>query len=155
MFKTGKVEVRQTERGRSIFATEEIKKNELIFIYGGKTITEPNKFTVQIGDNAHIQGSGDINDYINHSCEPNTSFASESLHLKSLRDIKKDEELFFNYNTSEWDGADPFECSCGSKNCVKIIKGFKHLSAENKNNIEPMLLPYLKNKMIDEIKKVG
>lgn len=60
--------------------------------------------------------------YINHSCDPNTEFASmligrkQRALIKTLRDVAMFEELTVNYGDDYWVHRD-FLCRCGSPNC--------------------------------------
>lgn len=67
--------------------------------------------------------------WINHSCEPNceaVDWPSNSgeykvgTWIKSLRDIKKGEELFYNYGY-DMEDYEEHPCNCGSKKCVGYI----------------------------------
>jgi len=62
-------------------------------------------------------------DYMNHSCDPNTWFVDDST-MVARRDIKKGEEITYDYATSETaeDVVVP-SCNCGSAICRKIVKG--------------------------------
>jgi SET domain-containing protein len=61
---------------------------------------------------------------INHSCEPNCEawIEGESIWIGSLRDIEKDEELFYNYgfDLESWED---HPCHCGARRCVGHIAG--------------------------------
>ena len=45
----------------------------------------------------------------------------------ALRDIEAGEAITFFYPSTEWDMAQPFECGCGSTQCIKVVKGAKYL----------------------------
>ncbi len=95
-----------------------------------------------------------FDDNLNHSCNPNCYIDFENLNLIALKDIKKGDELSFNYNTSEYDLIDQgcsFECRCGSENCIKEIKGFKFLSEGEKKEIIEFASPYIKRKYKKEL----
>jgi SET domain-containing protein len=59
----------------------------------------------------------------------------DDLKIVTIKEVKKGEELTYSYNTyieeNEdiedflWDPRWNFECKCGSKNCQKIIQGYK------------------------------
>jgi len=68
------------------------------------------------------------------------------LTLRTLRNIKKVEELTYNYNTTEFDIIKKFKCECNSKNCFHKIEGFKYLTLEQKKKLKPFLSPFLKKK---------
>ena len=60
---------------------------------------------------------------INHSCNPNCEVDGKGLKLWifSLRDIKKGEELSYDYGFSFDEDYKQFPCKCGSKNCCGYI----------------------------------
>lgn len=57
----------------------------------------------------------------NHSCEPNTGY--DGLDVKALRTIRAGEELTLDYSSFLDEHMEPFQCSCGSANCRKLIIG--------------------------------
>ncbi len=151
MFVSDKVEMRMTEKGRSIFAKENVKKGEMLMEIEKNFIDHPTKFTVQISKNIHQQSISPeaTENFLNHSCEPNVYVDFKELVFRALRTIKKGEELAYNYLTTEWDMAEKFSCSCGSTKCFGRIKGFRYLSSDQKNEMEPLLSPFLKSKLKD------
>ncbi|GAA5930868.1 uncharacterized protein JCM15063_002482 [Sporobolomyces koalae] len=66
--------------------------------------------------------------FLNHSCNPNCQVAKWTVGKKmrmgifTKRDIKKNEELTFNYNVDRY-GHLAQECFCGEPNCVGFIGG--------------------------------
>lgn len=153
MYISGKVEVRENKKGKAIFAKENIFKEELVFAFQGKILGRPDKYSIQIDEHKHLSSLGNINDNLNHSCEPNGYIDFENLNFKALKNINKNEEITFNYLTTEWDISNKFECKCGSENCIHEIKGFKYLNLEQKKKLEPLLSPYLKKKLYNEMSK--
>ena len=89
-------------------------------------------------------------DFINHSCSPNTKLDVVKRWFVAIKDISKNEEITFNYLTTEWDmkrwGTD-FKCICGSRNCFGHIKGFKYLTRLEKLKLKPFLSPLLLKKI--------
>jgi len=142
-----KLEVRKTEKGKSLFAKENIRKNEILIKFKGKVLYKPTKTSLQIDENKHLEGPGEIDDFINHSCNPNGYINFKDISFRALRDIKKGEEVTFNYNTTEWDMKVPFKCKCGSKDCLHKIRGFKYLTLEQKKKLRHLLSPFLKRKL--------
>ena len=57
----------------------------------------------------------------NHSCDPNTAFSG--LNTIATKDIRTGDELTLDYATFLDHTMEPFECSCGSSACRKIIRG--------------------------------
>ncbi len=60
---------------------------------------------------------------INHSCNPNCEVTGKGLKLwiYSIRDIKKGEELTYDYGFSYDKDYKQFPCKCGEKYCVGYI----------------------------------
>jgi len=97
---------------------------------GAAILKKPTYLTVQIGEDEHIHLKPEFLQYINHSCEPNVLFNTTTMQLECLQPINIGDELCFFYPATEWDMAQPFECLCGTKGCVKQIQGASHLSKE-------------------------
>ena len=90
---------------------------------------------LQVGENYYMGPSGDLDDYIAHSCNPNCyiKVLGNRAILYSLYVIKAGSEITFDYSTSSTD--DPktgwsMKCNCGDPNCRKIISGFSSLTPE-------------------------
>nr|XP_043638915.1 histone-lysine N-methyltransferase ASHH2 [Erigeron canadensis] len=72
---------------------------------------------------------GNLSRFINHSCEPNCRTEKWMVNgevcvgLFALRDIKKGEELTFDYNYVRVFGAAAKKCVCGSARCRGVIGG--------------------------------
>jgi hypothetical protein len=64
-----------------------------------------------------------IEDYVNHSCDGNAWYEGDDL-LVAMRDIKKGEEIYYDYALTENhpDFAFP-KCLCGKANCRGRITG--------------------------------
>ena len=90
----------------------------------GKEITQPNRFSVQVGQNLHINVKAPVK-YINHDCTGNIELQGRK--FVAIKPIFKGDEIAFNYNSSEDELAEPFTCN----KCGKLIKGRK-FSEESK-----------------------
>lgn len=132
-----KIEPRKSEKeGNGEFAIEDIKKGEILAIFGGHIITSDERNNLpenvrylSVGiDNEMFIGPKNIDelddaDWFNHSCEPNAGLKGQ-IFLVAMRDIKKGEEITFDYVMSCSQNGEKrilFECNCGSKNCRKEI----------------------------------
>ena len=143
--------VARLEGQYGIVAVEALQEGEVLIRIEGKRTNRPSRFSVQIEDGVHIdleEGHNleEIIDhfcwrFMNHSCSPNTIIRCQD--VVAIRLILPGEELTFNYNTTELDMAEPFTCQCGSPICVGQVRGFKHLSAIEKERLRPFLAPHL------------
>ncbi len=79
--------------------------------------------------------------FTNHSCEPNSLLRGGEFF--ALRPIKPWQEITFNYNTTEYELAEPFDCRCGSDRCAGRIRGFRFLSRLEQDRLRPWLADHL------------
>lgn len=129
-----KVKVRRVNGAYALITNRRILKNEVVFVLQGEFTDHPSKYSIQIGEGRHLEPlPDDLSDvsslirFFNHSCDPSTFLNLEDLTVRALRDLEPGEEVTFNYNTTEYDMADPFKCHCNAGNCVGYIRGFKYL----------------------------
>ncbi len=120
-----------------LYALTNIKKNTRILQYKGKIITvresetnpkfDNNKaiYLFNINKNYDLDGDFKFNvaRLINHSCDPNCEVdgTGYKLWIYSIKDIKKGEELTYDYGFSFDKDFKNYKCNCGSKNCCGYI----------------------------------
>ena len=145
--------VKLKNKGRALLANRNIAEGKTILkIKGFMNSSKDSSYeSVQIDENKFIDSENYyVDDFVNHSCNPNTRLDLTNRSYIALRNIKKGEEITRNYLTTEYDlveeGCD-FECKCGSNNCLHHIKGFKYLTKERKLKLKPLLSPFLKEKI--------
>lgn len=128
------------KKGKGLFATKNIKKKELILkvdlskqkTYSRKEIDENPKLQSNhcdyIGRGKYVISFHPYS-YMNHSCNPNVIVKHKSMaksEFYAMRDIKKGEELTYDYGANALDAFDNpawkrFKCNCKSKKCRKWI----------------------------------
>ena len=122
---------------RGLYAATNIKKNTKIIEYKGKIITVKETETNPKFDNDKaiylfnlnkkydLDGDFKYNTarLINHSCDPNCEADGVGLKLwiYAVKDIKKNEELTYDYGFSFDKDYKDFPCRCGAKKCVGFI----------------------------------
>ena len=122
---------------RGLYAATNIKKDSKIIEYKGRIITvketetnpkfDNNKAIYLFNLNKKYDLDGDFKyntaRLINHSCDPNCEVDGVGLKLwiYSIRDIKKNEELTYDYGFSFDKDYKDFPCRCGAKKCVGFI----------------------------------
>ena len=120
-----------------LYASCNIKKGTRIIEYKGKVITrkqseESSKFDnsraiylFNLNKRFDLDGDFKFNTarLINHSCEPNCEVTGSGLKVwvYAIKDIKKNEELSYDYGFSFDKDYKQFPCKCGAKNCVGYI----------------------------------
>ena len=122
---------------RGLYANRDIKDGTKIIEYKGKIVTkkkveEDTKFDndkaiylFNLNKKYDLDGDFKFNiaRLINHSCNPNCEVAGTGLKVwvYAIRDIKKGEELSYDYGFGYDEYYKDFPCRCGSKNCVGYI----------------------------------
>jgi SET domain-containing protein len=126
--------------GKGAFALRAIKKGERLIEYTGERIPHPvadarydddtmdehHTFLFSVTSRTVIDATRDGNEsrYINHSCDPNCESEVEKgrVYIFALRDIRKGEELHYDYayersgDETEKEEAQ-YRCRCGTKIC--------------------------------------
>mgnify|MGYP006236700893 FL=1 len=122
---------------KGLFAKINIKKGTKIIDYLGKIITkkEPDRnpkfenskaiYLYNLSSKYDLDGDFAYNTarLINHSCNPNCEVDGKGLKLwiSSIKDIKKGEELSYDYGFGYDEDYKQFPCKCRSKNCCGYI----------------------------------
>ena len=126
------VDVRTNNGFAGIYAAKAFRQGERVISVEGPIQDFPSRYSIQIGRDRHIE-AGPENPpwkYLNHSCDPNIALDANMRAFYALREIDAGEELRFNYLTTEWEMATPFECHCGAPECYDYVAGFKYLAPE-------------------------
>lgn len=111
-----------------IRSSRQLPMNSVLHAFGAREFVQrPTYLSVQVDDDRHILLAPEFLQYINHSCAPNTFFDTTNGEVVAVRDIAPNEEISFFYPSTEWTMTQPFECFCGSANCLGQIQGAKHL----------------------------
>ena len=122
---------------RGLYASRNIKPGTIIIFYKGKLITKKETeknpkydnekaiYLFNINNRYDLDGDFAYNTarLINHSCNPNCEVAGKGLKLWvfALKDIKKGEELTYDYGFSYDENYKDYKCKCKSKNCCGYI----------------------------------
>lgn len=146
---SAKVELRPGPEGLGVFASEAIAAGEVLVGLGHVFVDRPARHTIQIDEHVHQAGTDEIDDYFNHSCDPNAYLDFQRLQFVARRPIAAGEEISFNYLTSEWDMAAPFACGCGSPGCFGEIRGFLHLTPADQDALARWISPYLQRRLAE------
>lgn len=141
-----------THDWRRLIAIRPIAAGTKIFSLQGREFVKPTRHSVQIGANLHIDaarvrdGADSVRKYpyrfMDHACDPTALIRVRNVIAR--RDIEPGEAVTFNYNTTEYDMAEPFRCNCQSAMCVGIVRGARHLTRGQRALIEDWLADYLK-----------
>lgn len=147
----GRVEVREEAGYAGVFATAPFKEGAVIMELTGVPRTEADRYSIQVDVGTHLapsdtpeaDGEGAWR-FMNHACDPNVRVDVEARRLVARRAIGAGEELTFNYNTTEWEMAEPFDCGCGAAVCEGEVGGYARLSDAHRQRLEPDVAPHLR-----------
>ena len=122
---------------QGLIATKNIKKDIKIMEYKGRLISKKETETNEKFDNDkhiylfNINKKYDLDgDYkyntarlINHSCEPNCEVTGKGtkLWISSIKEIKKGDELSYDYGFGYDSNFKDFPCKCRASNCCGYI----------------------------------
>lgn len=154
-----KLDLKDCKHGKGIFALEDINNGNEVLQFEGPIVdsgalpspySAENDYYLQIGDGIFLGPSGGIDDYVNHSCCPNTGvlFDSGDIKLVAISPIPAGSEITFDYSTTMDNFWWEMECYCGLANCRRKIKNFMDLAPEiQAKYIQLGVVPYyiLKN----------
>ena len=129
----------QSEHGRAVFANKMFKKGDKLLEFKGELLTKEQLTTphivnhsLQINKNLYRGPSGEMDDFLNHSCKPNSGvkMRKKQAVLVAIKNIQRGEEVTLDYSTimdeDDWE----LDCRCKSKKCRKKIRDFKYLPKE-------------------------
>jgi hypothetical protein len=141
----------------ALVARRSIPRDNLMFRLEGACTRAPTRYSVQVGTDLHLDlpdgcGIEEIMDrfywrFMNHSCAP--SAVVRGRYVFARRIIQPQQEITFNYNTTEFELAEPFECCCGSDHCAGRIGGFRYLVPAERERLRPWLADHLLS-LLDE-----
>jgi SET domain-containing protein len=131
--------------GRGGFAGERMRKGETVMQMAGKRMSSEDADELveagllrlddpfQVGETDYIVLEG-VSYLLNHSCEPNIGVRGER-ELVALRDIRRGEELCYDYATTvgkdePGEGSWWMKCKCGAKTCRKRVGNWQSLPAD-------------------------
>lgn len=138
-------------KGRGVFATGNFKAGQFVLEFFGD-IRDVDSFAdltyaLQVGPKDFMTASGGIDDYVNHSCDPNSGIRSEDgrIILFALRAIKSGEEITFDYATTQEGGFWTMTCCCESPSCRRTIGDFSDLPEDRQDFYisRQAVLPYV------------
>ena len=120
---------------KSLHSVIPVKRGELFTSFSaGKILNSPTRYTIQRGENEHVEVQPAFLQFINHSCKPNLFFDTLNMQVICIDDIKTGDELTYFYPSTEWIMEEPFICHCGSEHCLAEIKGAAFLIQDQVKN---------------------
>ena len=157
------MEVKNSRFGLGLFAKQFIPAGTILCKITGKELSfedtvhlnEKESYTLQIDFDKYIYCEPPFL-YSNHSCNPNCG-VNGNLELFALKNIRGGEEIFWDYSTSMLERHWTLKCSCGEKNCRKIINDFDLLpqKLQAKYLQQNIVFPFIVSFLNEQLAKTG
>ncbi len=146
-----------THLGKSVFAARQFKLGDVVTQFEGeilhhsqipKTYRKERDRYMQIGPDQYLGPSGNTDDLINHSCEPNCGlkFTKSGILLVAIRNINIGDEVTWDYSTTLFENPWKMKCDCRTPSCRKIIGEFALLDQKLQRKYQRLgvIPPYIK-----------
>lgn len=154
--------IKDTSKGQGVFAGKFFKKGEIIIEFSGKVFDYDeiekgsyiDEHCFQVGPRTYLGPSGGIDDFFNHSCDPNAGLkktGEDKFALFAIKDIKAGDEVTWDYSTNVEEEGWEMNCNCAKPNCRKKIGSFSRLPEDTKKKYIKLgiVFPYI----LDRLKK--
>jgi hypothetical protein len=137
---------KRTDAPRALRAARALQTGETVHQFHPSVVLGPeaSHWTLQIGATEHVDLSHHVLRNINHACKPNVKL--DGLKFEALCNIAKNDELFLDYNASEYDlQGGTFVCACGAVDCVGEVRGWAYLDEAQRSARQERCQPWLLN----------
>ena len=140
--------------GSGVKTNVSIKEGSIVLYFHGPILPGEmiNDFdlALQLDVNTFMDSAGDIDDFVNHSCSPNTILVCR-YHLKyksflwclvAIRDIFPEEEVTFDYSLTMSGKAWSMDCRCGTATCRGVVGDFIDLKGDRQQQLLKLRLQH-------------
>jgi len=153
-----RVGVLNAHRELRLVALESFDAGDVVMELSGIISRSATRHTIQVGWSEHLEVPAGTTfeqkleqygwQFLNHACHPNTRVSGRQ--LIALRPIKSFDELSFDYETTEWQMAEPFTCRCGA--CGgRRVRGFRFLDRNERSRRLPLLASHLSQRFDEHL----
>lgn len=108
------LEVKDKDGHKGVYASIDFPVGEEIFYLQGPLVSEPTRTSIKIADGKHVEDK--FGGFINHNCNPSTEIRDGK--VIAIKNIKRGDEITFDYTSNEDALTNPFTCLC----CGKYIE---------------------------------
>ena len=132
-------------KGRGVFALKNFTEGEIV-IFGivDKVMTKQDIYSVQVGLEKHVFMEQIV--FMNHSCNPNLRVQENQYggyNFISRKNISIDDELTFDYASTEWVTVTSSKCMCKEATCRGYLGGYSTLSECDKEKAYQYAAKYI------------
>lgn len=152
------LDVVEKDGRRAVVARVAVPAGAVVSRMRGELLEAPSRWSLQVDHGLHLGKSGWSYDEMCHSCEP-TCYVDLSQRgdpkIRAVRDLASGDETTLNYCATEEELAEPFGCECGAGSCYGVVRGFRHLTGEQREAIVEILAPHLRRIYTDQTPPMG
>jgi hypothetical protein len=135
-FSTDKFTIAPCDVGYGVFANRDIWRGEALLVFAGPIIdfAETKRrgprecMAIQVGPDRYLD-TQPPGVFVNHSCSPNAGIRDD-VRLVALHNIRRGQEIRFDYSTTMEEQSFTMHCLCGAPECRSIIGDFSMLPLE-------------------------
>ncbi|BDI19022.1 hypothetical protein ANSO36C_48240 [Nostoc cf. commune SO-36] len=141
------ITIQETAKGRGVFASKKFAQGETVVVgIPIEEVPERTIYSFQMDFNLYVN-LDEPAVVINHSCSPNTGVRNNQFggyDFVALGDIEADEEITWDYETTEYESIAVSRCLCGSLSCRGKTLGFKFREQMLRDRYREYIADYLK-----------
>jgi SET domain-containing protein len=137
--------------GRGVFSREFIRTGDRVLeccgILQHREEVKEGARAMQVGEETYLTEDPEnptLDDFLNHSCEPNLGFVTGSLTLYAIRDIERGEEVVFDYSTTMNERGWAIKCRCRAPMCRVKVQSYCDLPEWERTRLSGFVLAYLR-----------
>ncbi len=151
--------VDENHLGKAVFAARAFAEGDTLMEFTGRRFRsdEIPRFAhgsidryVQVAPDRYMGPSGRIDDFVNHSCDPNAGlrFDDDRVFLIAIRAIAPGEEISWDYSTTLAESNWHMICGCRSAECRRVVANFESLPEERQEyyRARNLVAPYLRRR---------
>lgn len=150
--------------GRGVYALEPVHKGELVAVWGGRIVTQAaaealhpdlRRYVVQVEESQFLAPLEPIDaaELINHCCQPNSGLSGQ-IALVALRAIRTDEEITFDYATTDSSEFLCFSVACSKAPCRRRLRPDDWQRADVQEMNRGHFSPYLQRRIDQDEKQI-
>ncbi len=143
--------------GQGVFAAEAVDPGEVVAVWGGRIVPAEvaaalppaiRRYVVQVEAEQYLAPLDRIDpaELINHCCQPNCGLRGQ-VTLVALRRIQPDEEITFDYATTDSSTFLEFECACVKNPCRTRVRADDWQRDDVQDTNRGHFSPYLQHRI--------
>ena len=110
------------QRGQGVVVLRAFRAGDVLFRMNGVLRDEVTQYTLQLGPDEHLDDPYFAGKVL-HSCDPNSRLDVATRYFLAVKEISPGDLLTMDYDETEHELFQSFECACGAADCRGVIAG--------------------------------